>query len=140
MAAPIVRDVMMPSPLSVEATTSLTEAARVMRDNDVGDVLVVGDGALRGILTDRDIVVRAVAEDRSPESTPSGEVCSPDLATVAADDTIEGAADVMRKRAVRRLPVVDQGAVVGVVSIGDLAVQADPDSALADISAARPNL
>jgi CBS domain-containing protein len=137
--ATIVRDVMMTRPLSVDAGATIRQAAEVMRDNDIGDVLVVGDGNLRGIVTDRDIVVRALAEGRQPESTPVVEVCSPELATVEAAAEVDKAADIMRQRAIRRLPVVDGNEVVGIVSLGDLARQKDPRSALSDISAAPPN-
>jgi CBS domain-containing protein len=134
-----VRDVMMTNPLSVDAGQTIRQAAEVMRDNAIGDVLVVGEGTLRGIVTDRDIVVRAVADGRSADGTPVGEVCSPELATVPADADTEEAALLMRRHAIRRLPVVDGDEVVGIVSLGDLAVREDPNSALGDISAARPN-
>ena len=137
--ATIVRDVMMPRPLSVDAGASIRQAAEVMRDNDIGDVLVVGDGNLRGIVTDRDIVVRVLAEGREPEATPVAEVCSAELATVEAAAEVDKAAEIMRQRAIRRLPVVDGNEVVGIVSLGDLAREKDPRSALSDISSAPPN-
>jgi CBS domain-containing protein len=110
-----------------------------MRDRDIGDVLVVDDGSIRGIVTDRDIVVRCVADGADLENAKVGDVCSADLTTVTADATVEEAARIMRDSALRRLPVVDRGAPVGIVTLGDLAVQADPHSALGGISAARPN-
>lgn len=131
---------MVPNPLTVDARTTLESAAQVMRDNDIGDVLVTEDGVLRGILTDRDIVVRAIAAGRHPAATSTGEVCSASVQTVTADEPTEQAAEIMRQRALRRLPVVDDSRLVGIVSIGDLAVADDPRSALADISAAPPNL
>jgi CBS domain-containing protein len=114
-----------------------TAAAR-MRDDDIGDVVVVEGEAVRGIVTDRDIAVRAVAEGRGPD-TPLADVLSGDVVTVAPEDRIEVVVDLMRERAIRRIPVVDDGRLVGIVSIGDLAIERDPDSALADISAAREN-
>lgn len=137
--ADTVRDVMMPNPLTVDAGTPIESAAQIMRENDIGDVLVTQDGYLLGILTDRDIVVRAIAGERHPAATFSGECCSTDVTVVAADESPDRAAAVMREHALRRLPVVDDGQVVGIVSIGDLAVAEDPRSALANISAARPN-
>jgi CBS domain-containing protein len=136
--ASIVRDVMMTNPLSVDAGASIRQAAEVMRDNHIGDVLVVGDGNLRGIVTDRDIVVRALADGRQPD-TPVGDVCSPALTVVDAQAEVDEAADLMGRHAVRRLPVVENNEVVGIVSLGDLARRGDPESALGDISAAPPN-
>jgi CBS domain-containing protein len=137
--ATIVRDVMMTNPLSVDAGVSIRQAAEVMRDNDIGDVLVVGDGSLRGIVTDRDIVVRALADGRQPDATPVADVCSPKLTVVDAQAEVDEAADIMGRHAVRRLPVVENNEVVGIVSLGDLARRREPESALSDISAAPPN-
>jgi CBS domain-containing protein len=137
--ASIVRDVMMTNPLSVDAGASIRQAAEVMRDNDIGDVLVVGDGNLRGIVTDRDIVVRALADGRQPDTTPVGDICSPKLTVVDAQAEVDEAADLMGRHAVRRLPVVEKNEVVGIVSLGDLARRGDPEAALSDISAAPPN-
>lgn len=134
-----VRDVMTAEPVCVEAGSSLAEAARLMRDADVGPITVLDRGALCGIVTDRDIVVRAIAEGRDPDGTRVGEIVSGDLATIAPDDEVEAAVALMRERAVRRLPVVEDGRPVGIVSIGDLAKDRDPRSALADISSAPPN-
>ena len=131
---------MMPSPLTVDARATLESAAQVMRENDIGDVLVTEDGVLRGILTDRDIVVRAIAAGRHPSATSTGEVCSAAIQTVDADDPTTQAAEIMRQHALRRLPVIEDSRLVGIVSIGDLAVADDPKSALADISAAPPNI
>lgn len=138
--AQTVRDVMTADPIVLDATTNLTEASGTMRDGDIGAVLVQRDGALCGIVTDRDVVVRAVAEGRDPASTRLGDICSRELTTVTASDTAQNAARVMREKAVRRLPVVeDGGKPVGIVSLGDLAIERDRASALADISAAPGN-
>jgi CBS domain-containing protein len=137
--ATIVRDVMATNLQSIDATASIRQAAAVMRDNDIGDVLVVADGNLRGIVTDRDLVVRALAEGRQADATPVGEVCSPELAVVDAQAEVAEAADIMGRHAVRRLPVIDNEEVVGIVSLGDLARRSEPESALSDISAAPPN-
>jgi CBS domain-containing protein len=117
-------------------SATIADAAKRMRESDIGDVLVVDDeGALQGILTDRDIVLRVVADERDPESVTVGEVCSRDVTTLAPEADAEEAARMMRERGVRRLPVVSDGRPVGMVTLGDLAVERDPDSALADISA-----
>jgi len=131
---------LMTEPVTVPADTSLTEAARLMRDADLGDLVVVDEsGAPRGIVTDRDIVVRGIAEHRSPDDTTIGSVCTADLVIVAPDDDLERAAMLIRETAVRRLPVVHGQRVVGVIALGDLAIERDESSALADITAADPN-
>lgn len=135
-----VRDVMTPQVVALPTTSTLTEAAQRMRDADVGDVLVVDDGILRGVLTDRDIVIRCLAEGANVTVTTVGDVCSSDPAVVHHDTSVGEAVKILRQVAVRRLPVVDEiGRPVGVVTIGDLAVEQDSRSALADISAAPPN-
>lgn len=133
-----IREVMTSNPVCVPGDTTLSDAARQMRDHDIGNVLVVDGDALKGLVTDRDLVVRALADGRGPD-TPLSDVCSPDLVTLQPSDTAEDAIRLMSEHAVRRLPVVDGGRPVGIVSIGDLAVERDPTSTLADISAAPPN-
>ncbi|MEV7990533.1 CBS domain-containing protein [Streptomyces sp. NPDC086077] len=136
-----IRDVMSSGTASIEPMTTVARAAQVMRDQDIGDVLVAYDRDLFGVLTDRDIAVRAVAEARDPRTTPVGSLCTrPPVVTVAPDDTVDRALTLMRHYAVRRLPVVDHGGrPVGMVSLGDLAPSEDPRSALAEISRAAPN-
>jgi PPOX class probable F420-dependent enzyme len=136
-----VRDVMSPGALAVEPMTTLERAAHMMREQNVGDVLVAYDCDLFGVLTDRDIVIRAVAEGRDPHTTTAGSVCTrPPVVTLTPDDTTDHAVELMRQYAVRRLPVVEHGGCpVGMVSLGDLAVTEDPHSALSDISRADPN-
>jgi CBS domain-containing protein len=133
-----VRDVMTAEPIVLQQDQTIADAAQAMRDTAVGAVLVVDGDRLCGLITDRDIVVRAVAESAPPDS-PVGPLVSPDLIAVGADDEADDAARVMQANAVRRLPVMDDGRIVGIVSIGDLAVSRGEDSALADISAAEPN-
>ncbi|ANJ10687.1 MULTISPECIES: CBS domain-containing protein [Streptomyces] len=136
-----IRDVMSPAAVAVEPMTTVARAARLMREENVGDVLVTYDCDLFGILTDRDIVVRGVADGRDPDATTVGAVCTPPpVVTLDPDDTTDHAAELMRHHAVRRLPVVEHGGVpVGVVTLGDLAVADDPHSAQADISRAAPD-
>jgi CBS domain-containing protein len=135
-----VKDVMTTSVVYLPSETTIAEVARTMREQDIGDVVVADGPSLAGMVTDRDLVVRAVAEGRDPEATTVGEVMTRDLVTVRPEDTIQQAALLMRDRAVRRLLVCDddQG-LVGVVSIGDLAERIDPDSVLGGISSAEPN-
>lgn len=134
-----VREIMNPNLVAVDARATLVEAARQMRDADTGAIILVEDGLLRGVLTDRDVVVRAVAEGKDPAKTSVESVCSTVLHTVAPDQTIEAVVALMREHALRRVPVTDSGRPVGIVSLGDLAIERDEDSALADISSAQPN-
>jgi CBS domain-containing protein len=138
--AQIVDEIMTPVPVILPPEASLASAASTMRRYGIGDVLVAEDGRPLGLVTDRDIVVRAVAEARDPDTTTIAEICSTDLVTVSPEDDADTAVRLMREHAVRRIPVVDSGEVVGVVSIGDIAVESDPESALADISAEPPNV
>jgi CBS domain-containing protein len=136
--ADFVREVMTPGVVAVRPDASLVEAAQLMRAQDVGDVLVAGDGQLIGVLTDRDITLRAVADGADPLTVSARAACTPDPVVVAPDDPVSTAVDLMRDHAVRRLPVVEDGRPVGIVSLGDLAVAQDPASALADVSRAAP--
>jgi CBS domain-containing protein len=133
------RDVMTPAPLSVSAETSVLDAAKLMRDREIGDVLVTRDDVLLGIVTDRDIVVRVLAAGLDPDKTPIDTACSGDLVVVRADDSISDVVRLLRDRAIRRVPVMDEGHAVGIISLGDLARQLDPQSVLAAISAAPAN-
>ena len=136
-----IRDVMTPNPCGMPASESVMYAARAMRENDIGDVIVLHADRLFGILTDRDIVVRVLAEGKDPASTTVGDICSRELTVLAPTDSVGLAVRLMREKALRRLPVVEEnGQVVGIVSLGDVALERDPRSALADISAARPNV
>jgi len=137
--AQAVREVMTENVVTLPGSAPLAEAAQRMRDADIGDVIVMEGDTMCGVVTDRDIVVRAIALGKDPQSSPLSEICSHEVVTVAPDDSIDHAAQVMRERAVRRLPVVEGGRPVGIVSIGDLAIERDSSSALADISAAEGN-
>ena len=137
--AQYLREIMTQRPVTVETGDTVTAAARSMRDGNIGVVVVLESGQVQGVLTDRDIVVRALAEGRDPARTSVGEICSRELTTLAPTDTIEDAVKIMRDKAIRRLPVVEGGRPVGIVSLGDLAVDRDPESVLGGISAAPPN-
>lgn len=110
-----------------------------MRDEDVGTVLVTEDGQLRCLVSDRDLVVRAFAEGVDPDRTTVIEAASEDLVTIGPDESVDHAVELMREHAVRRLPVVEGDEAVGIIALGDLAIERDETSALGDISAARPN-
>lgn len=116
-----VRDVMTPEPIALPLDARLTEAARLMRDQGVGGLLVTQGGRLCGVITDRDIVVRAVAEGRDLGGTRLNEVCSAGIVTVRPDDEADEAVRIMREQGVRRLPVVEDGHAVGIISMRDIA-------------------
>jgi signal-transduction protein with cAMP-binding, CBS, and nucleotidyltransferase domain len=138
--AQTIREVMTPKPFALQATSTVLDAARTMREADIGDVLVLDDSAgVCGIVTDRDIVVRAVAEGLDAASVTLAEVCSSDVTTVDVDASVQETVDLMRTRALRRVPVIEGGAPVGIVSLGDLAIAQNPLSVLSDISEAPPN-
>ena len=137
--AKTLRDVMSTNPVTCPSDATVIEAARRMRDDDIGDVIVMEGDRVRGILTDRDIVVRAVAEAQSPSTTTLHQICTTDVVTLSPDDDVKRATEIMKQKAVRRIPVVEDGRPVGIVSIGDLAIESNGEKALADISAAKPN-
>ncbi|HEY8482671.1 MAG TPA: CBS domain-containing protein [Spirillospora sp.] len=136
-----IREIMTGSPTSVSPELDLVTVARAMRDEDIGAVLVADGDDLLGLVTDRDLVVRGLAAGGDPSQIRIGAIASTAPATIGPDDSLDKAAQIMRERAVRRLPVLEDGRPVGIVSLGDLAMKRDGDgvSALADISAARPN-
>jgi CBS domain-containing protein len=134
-----VREVMTPRPVTLPASASLQAAALLMKERDIGDVLVVDvdGGPVRGVVTDRDLVVRGLAAGEPWASV--GDVCSTDVVTVSPDDEVADAVRLMTDRSVRRVAVVQEGELVGVVSLGDLASEYDPASALGEISSASAN-
>jgi CBS domain-containing protein len=127
-------------PVTMPLEATLDEAAKIMRDKGIGDVLVTADGVLCGVLTDRDIVIRAVAENLDLSHTALAEICTAQVVTVDVDDDAAVAIELMRRRAIRRVPVMRGRLPVGIVSLGDLAMDQDGQSALSDISKAPPNL
>lgn len=139
MTKKTIRVVMSRDPVTLPSNTPLIEAARAMREQDIGDVLVVEGDVLVGIATDRDIVIRAIAQGEDLERATLGEICSREVATVTPDDEVGDAVRLMSEKAIRRLPVVEDSKPVGILSLGDLAIERDRKSALADISAASPN-
>jgi CBS domain-containing protein len=134
-----VEDVMTRDPRTVNSDDPVIEAARIMRDSDIGDVVVMDDGQVSGIVTDRDIVVRGVAEGRDADSTQVSDVCTSGVETIDPSASVDDALRLMREHDIRRLPVTKNGRPVGILSLGDLAVEREPESTLADISAATPD-
>jgi CBS domain-containing protein len=134
-----IRDVMTTAPVVLPATSSVLEAAQAMRAADIGDIIVVENGRVCGIVTDRDITVRGVAEGHNLSSLPLGDICSRHLTTLSPTDSVDDAVLLMREKALRRLPVIEGDQPVGIVSLGDLAVTQDLHSTLGHISAAPAN-
>jgi CBS domain-containing protein len=116
-----IRDVMTSEVRACEPGATVVDAAKVMAKEDVGPVPVVEDGRLTGIVTDRDIVVRVVAEGRDPGSTTLGEIASTDLVTISPDDDLDTALKLLAENQVRRVPVVEGDRLVGIVSQADVA-------------------
>lgn len=114
---------MTPNPRCIGENDSLRIAASVMADLDVGALPICGeDGKLKGMLTDRDIVVKGIAMGRDPESTPAGALANGRPVTVSSDDDVRVALDLMREHQVRRLPVIEDRLLVGIVSQADVAL------------------
>ena len=133
-----VSEIMARNVVTLSTSSSIEDAARRMRDDDIGNVIVLDDNnQLAGIVTDRDITVRAVAEGRT--SATIGEICSGDLVTASPSDDLQAVAERMRQANVRRIPVVEDGQAVGIISLGDLAIEGNAEDTLTDISAAAGN-
>ena len=133
--ATTVQDVMSSDLTMCAPFTTIGHAAELMRDADIGDVLVVTEGELMGIITDRDLVVRALAAGDDRDATIERSY-STDPVTVTPDTTIDAVISLMRERALRRVPVVEGRRPVGIISLGDLAIAEEPDSVLGRISSA----
>ena len=133
-----IKDAMTTKPASLPASATVADAAQQMRQLDIGDVLVEQEGRLAGIVTDRDIVVRAIAEGRDATSK-LGDIVSSEVVCITPAESADDAIRLMRDRALRRVPVVENGRPVGIVSLGDLAEERDPRSVLGEISSAPPN-
>jgi CBS domain-containing protein len=133
-----VRDIMTNNPVTLSKDTPVVEAARKMKQQDIGDIVVTDNGSMCGIVTDRDIVIRAIADAKDPKSTRLGDICTKNLVTVAPDEDVDRAVELMRSHSIRRLPVLENGRPVGIVSLGDLAMERDPQSVLGQVSTAAP--
>ncbi|MCS0602739.1 CBS domain-containing protein [Streptomyces sp. LP11] len=133
-----VREIMTSNPVAVAPETPVCDVAARMRDEDIGVVLVCAGDRLRGLVTDRDLTVRILADCGDVSGRTVAEACSSELVTVAPDDDVDRAVQLMRGKALRRLPVVEDGCVVGIIALGDVAMEYDPESTLGQISAAGP--
>jgi CBS domain-containing protein len=118
-----VRDAMTQDPRSIGASASVVEAARLMREQHIGSLPVTEDERLVGMITDRDITTRVVAESAAPETTSVGDVYSRDLISVEPDNGLDEALQLMARHQVRRLPVVENGRLVGMVAQADIALK-----------------
>jgi CBS domain-containing protein len=119
-----VKDAMTSEVKTATPSQSLTDAAKLMKQEDVGSVPVVDGDRLVGLLTDRDIVVRGIAEGSDPHAVQVGAIASRDVVTVRPDDDLDEALRLMAQHQVRRLPVVEDGQLVGVVATADVAHEA----------------
>ena len=117
-----VRDTMTAGPRSIGASASVVEAARLMREEHIGSLPITDDENLVGMITDRDITTRVVAEAADPKSTSVGDVYSRDIISVEPDKDLEEALQLMARHQVRRLPVVENGRLVGIVAQADIAL------------------
>ena len=131
-----VRDIMSAAPVCMAPGESVSAAARAMKRHGIGTVLVLTDGRLSGLVTDRDITVRVLAEGRDPRTTRIGDISDGELVVLDPDDDLAQAARLIRDRAVRRIPVLRNGIPVGVLSVGDLALERDATSVLSGVSSA----
>ena len=119
-----VKDAMTADVKTAAPSQSLTDVARLMKQEDVGSVPVVDGERLVGVVTDRDIVVRGIADGSDPHAIKAGDIASRDVVTVRPDDDLDSALRLMAQHQVRRLPVVDDGQLVGVVAQADVAHEA----------------
>src|SRR5437879_8754799 len=117
-----VRDAMTEDPRSIGASASVVEAARLMREEHIGSLPITEDEQLVGMITDRDITTRVVAEAADPKMTSVGDVYSRDLISVEPDKDLADALQLMARHQVRRLPVVENGKLVGIVAQADIAL------------------
>ena len=134
-----IREVMTADPRTVESGATVADAAREMRDGDVGSVVVIENGKVAGIITDRDIAVRVVAQGLDPDATRVGEAATMPPVTLTVDQSVDDAIRLVREQEIRRIVVVQDDRAAGIVSLGDLAIERDTDSALAEIASDPPN-
>jgi CBS domain-containing protein len=133
------REIMSANPVTLNGDQTAKEAAEKMRDLDIGAVLVQSDGGPLGLLTDRDLVLRALTEGEQGHQRRVGDLCTPEPFSLAPNDTVDEAVRLMREQKVRRVPVLEGEEAVGIVSLGDLAIEQDRRSVLGEISAVPPN-
>ncbi len=124
-----VTEAMTANPRSIAPSATGADAARLMRTEDVGSLPVVQDGRLIGMVTDRDIAMRVVAEGTDPQTTTVGEIASGELVTVQPQESLDEALRLMARHQVRRLPVVEQNRLIGIVAVADVAFEAESERA-----------
>ena len=128
------RDIMTGGVECIGENETLVDAAKKMRDMDVGSLPICGeDNRLKGMLTDRDIVVKALAKGKDPGSTRAGELGEGKPVTIGADDSIQEALKTMARYKVRRLPVIDGHDLVGIIAVADIARQLEDDDSKGDL-------
>ena len=127
-----IRDIMTIGVSTATPDTTVEEIATIMKREDVGAIPIVEDDELCGVLTDRDIVVRCVAEGKNPADTRAEDILSEDLHVIEVEDDVDAAAELMSRHQIRRLPVVENGRLVGILSIGDIAVKEGDDRTSGD--------
>lgn len=137
--AKTVRDVMTTNPVSMSSDTPIVQAAKAMSDRQIGSVVVMQYDRPLGIVTDRDIAVRAVAEGSHPSQMRLVDICSTDIAAVRPDQSVDDAINVMKSHDVKRVLVIDHSKLEGIVSIGDLTARGEGEDVQADLSRGRPN-
>jgi signal-transduction protein with cAMP-binding, CBS, and nucleotidyltransferase domain len=134
-----IRQVMTAAPETVELGAPIRDAAALMERTDIGNVIVVDDEQVKGIVTDRDIAVRVVAAGRDPATAMVSDIMTAFPATIGPTASVHEAIELMREHDVRRLPVVEAGRPIGVVALADLSTSPEAQALLADISLAPPN-
>ncbi len=127
-----VREIMTTEVATAAPDTTLDEIAIMMKDEDAGGIPIVDDGELVGIITDRDIVIRCIAAGKEPSDTTAEEILSEELRTIEPDADVEQASDLMAQHQIRRLPVVEDGELIGIIALGDIAVKEEEDSGATD--------
>lgn len=134
-----IQQVMTKDPIVLRSDASVAQAAMAMKDHWIGAVVVMENGRPCGIITDRDITVRAVAVGKDPSRTPIADVCSRAIASVAPAQSIDDAIKVMKSRDVKRVLVMSGDQLAGIVSLGDLAARGEASDVQLDLSRAEPN-
>jgi CBS domain-containing protein len=134
-----VRDVMTKNPVSMSSDSSVIDAAKAMKDLRIGSVVVMEKDKPCGIVTDRDIAVRAVATGSDPKSTKLADICSHDLAAVRPDQSVDDAIQLMKSHDVKRVVVMSDTKLEGIVSLGDLTARGEGEDVHRDLSQAEPN-
>ena len=134
-----VRDVMTKNPVSLSSDSTVVDAAKAMSDHQIGSVVVMDRDKPCGIVTDRDIAVKAVAKGGDPKGIKLADICSKDLAMVRPDQPVDDAIQMMKSHDVKRVVVMTDSHVDGIVSLGDLTARGEGQDVHKDISRAEPN-